>query len=275
MGSLSRTVGRGTLRDIGLVCLADAVVGVSFGAVSVAGGLPAWVPIALSLLVFAGGSQIAMVGIVLAGGGAFAAAASGLVLNTRLLPYGLAVADVLGGNRWLRLIGAHLVTDESTAFALRQSDPARRRAVFWACGLGLFATWNGAVVLGALVVGAFGDTNALGLDAAFPAVLLALVLPSLSGDRGLATAAVLGAALAVAATPLLPAGLPLVLALAAVALIARRVPRAAAEPPDPAAADPAGGDLAGSDTALSDAALSDTASPDPASDLLVPAETDR
>lgn len=251
--SLLQSLGRGTLRDIGLVCLADGVVAISFGAVSVAGGLPAWVPIALSLLVFAGGAQIAMVGIVLAGGGAFAAAISGLVLNTRMLPYGLAVADVLEGNRWLRLLGAHLVTDESTAFALRHSERPRRRATFWACGLALFVSWNGAVVLGALVVGSLGNTNALGLDAAFPAVLLALVLPTLPGDRSLTTAAVTGAVLAVAATPLLPAGVPLLLSLAAVALLFRRAPADGSHPENPAEA----------------------ASSDPASDLLVPAETDR
>ncbi|HEY3871851.1 MAG TPA: AzlC family ABC transporter permease [Actinocrinis sp.] len=260
-GSLHRLLGRGTLRDIGLVCLADGVVGLSFGAVAVAGGLPAWVPIALSLLVFAGGSQIAMVGIVLAGGGAFAAALSGLVLNTRLMPYGLAVADVLGGNRWLRLLGAHLVTDESTAFALRHSERPRRRAVFWACGLALFASWNGAVALGALLVGSLGNGDALGLDTAFPAVLLALVLPALSGDRALSTAAVTGAALAVATTPLLPAGVPLLLALAAVALLVRRAPTGGTHPDNPSG--PASGPA-------------DAVSPDPASDLLlVTAETDR
>src|ERR1700734_647216 len=84
------------VRDVGLVCLADGIVGLSFGAASVAGGLPWWVPVALSVLVFAGGSQIAAVGVVLAGGSPFAAVAAGAVLNTRLFPYGLAVADVVG-----------------------------------------------------------------------------------------------------------------------------------------------------------------------------------
>src|SRR5580693_10329188 len=83
-------------RDVALVCLADGLVGLSFGATSVAGGLPWWVPVALSVLVFAGGSQIAAVGVVLAGGAPFAAVAAGAVLNTRLFPYGLAVADVVG-----------------------------------------------------------------------------------------------------------------------------------------------------------------------------------
>src|ERR1700733_9783932 len=95
MRSLWRTAAPGLLRDVGLGCLAGGGVGGSFGAASVAGGLPWWVPVALSLLVFAGGSQIAAVGVVLAGGSPLAAVAAGAVLNTRLFPYGLAVADVV------------------------------------------------------------------------------------------------------------------------------------------------------------------------------------
>ena len=96
-GSTSASSRGSTLpRDVALVCLADGLVGLSFGATAVAGGLPWWVPVAMSLLVFAGGSQIAAVGVVLAGGSPFAAVAAGAVLNTRLFPYGLAVADVVG-----------------------------------------------------------------------------------------------------------------------------------------------------------------------------------
>src|ERR1700689_5841719 len=81
--------------DAAPVCLADGLVGLSLGATAVAGGLPWWVPVAMSLLVFAGGSQIAAVGVVLAGGSPFAAVAAGGVLNTRMVPYGLAVAGLL------------------------------------------------------------------------------------------------------------------------------------------------------------------------------------
>ncbi|MET8543348.1 AzlC family ABC transporter permease [Kitasatospora sp. NPDC004799] len=213
MRSLLRTLERATLRDIALVCLADALVGASFGAISVSGGLPLWVPIALSVLVFAGGSQFAAVGVVLSGGGALAAVATGLVLNARLLPFGFTVADVLDGPWWWRrLVGAQLLTDETAAFALQQSEPRRRRAVYWLCGIALFVVWNVSVLLGALAGGLIGDTDALGLDAAFPAVLLALVLPSLA-DRRTRTAAVVGAVVAVAATPFVPSGLPVLLAL--------------------------------------------------------------
>ena len=80
--------------------------------------------------------------------------------------------------RWpARLAGSHLLVDESVAFALAQRDPARRRAAFLpAAGCcswpGTSAPWAG--VLGGKTV---GDPGALGLDAASPVVLLALVLP--------------------------------------------------------------------------------------------------
>jgi len=248
MRSLWRTAEPALLRDVALVCLADALVGAAFGATAVAGGLPWWVPVAMSLLVFAGGSQIAAVGVVLSGGSPLAAVAAGAVLNTRLLPYGLAVADVMGpaeadrptaggpvgtgsagaggggtggGRWWTRLAGAHVVTDESVAFALRQADPAARRAAFWACGVALFVAWNVAVVLGVLAGSVIKDTNAFGLDATFPAVLIALALPALSsGSTRLAAGA--GAVIAVALTPVLPAGLPVLAALGGLATGWRR-----------------------------------------------------
>jgi predicted branched-subunit amino acid permease len=236
-----RTASPALLRDVGLVCLADAIVGVSFGATSVAGGLAWWVPVALSVLVFAGGSQIAAVGVVLAGGSPLAAVLAGAVLNTRLLPYGFAVADVVGSpdvagdasvagdagpagargghrgrllaGRWLRrLAGTHVITDESVAFTLRHSDPARRRSAFWACGVGLFVIWNLSVLLGVDLGSTVRDTNAFGLDATFPAVMLALALPTLT-SRSIRIAAGAGAVIAVALTPVLPAGLPLLAAL--------------------------------------------------------------
>jgi predicted branched-subunit amino acid permease len=240
--------GSGLARDVALVCLADGLVGLSFGATAVAGGLPWWVPVALSLLVFAGGSQIAAVGVVLAGGSPFAAVAAGAVLNTRLFPYGLAVADVVGPpqaagpdragpvgagservgpdrhgragpavRRWLiRLVGAQVITDESVAFALRQTDPTRRRAAFWTCGVSLFGAWNVAVLLGVLAGSEIRNTDAFGLDATFPAVLIALALPALAELRTRVSAGA-GAVIAVALTPVLPAGLPVLAALAGLA----------------------------------------------------------
>lgn len=208
------TVRRALVRDSSLVWLAGGVVGVSFGAISVAGGLPVWVPVVMSVLVYAGSAQFSAVGVLLAGGGPVAAAATGLLLNTRTAAFGLAVADLLGPGRAARLLGAHLVTDETVAFALAQPDPERRRAAFWISGLGLFAVWNAGVLVGALAGGALGDTAAYGLDAAFPAVLVALVLPALREDARLRRSAALGAALALALTPAVPPGAPVLAALA-------------------------------------------------------------
>src|ERR1700722_3698349 len=222
-----RTASPALLRDVGLVCLADGIVAVSFGATCVGGGLAWWVPVALSVLVFAGGAQIAAVGVVLAGGSPVAAVLAGAVLNTRLLPYGFAVADVVGpagfaatgggcaaaGRRWLaRLLGTHVITDESVAFALRQDSAERRRSAFWACGVALFALWNVSVLLGVALGSSVRNTNAFGLDATFPAVMLALALPTLT-SRPTRLAAGTGAVIAVALTPVLPAGLPLLAAL--------------------------------------------------------------
>jgi 4-azaleucine resistance transporter AzlC len=215
MCSLHRT---SLVRDSSLVWLAGGVVGVSFGAVSVAGGLPVWVPVAMSVLVYAGSAQFSAVGVLLAGGGPLAAATTGLLLNTRTAAFSLAVAGILGPGRAARFLGAHLVTDETVAFALAQPDPARRRAAFWISGLGLFAVWNAGVLIGALAGSALGDPAAYGLDAAFPAVLVALVLPALRGDASVRWSAGLGALLALAATPAVPAGIPVLLALGGLAL---------------------------------------------------------
>jgi 4-azaleucine resistance transporter AzlC len=225
MRSIWRTLDRGLARDIGLVCLADCLVGVSYGAIAVSSGFPFWLPMLMSLLVFAGASQFMFVGIVAAGGNPFAAVLAGLLANARHLPFGFAIGDVLG-KRWsARLAGSHLMIDESVAFALAQREADRRRAAYWACGIGLFACWNLGVVAGAFAGSVISDTDVFGLDAAFPAVLLALVLPSFR-DRASRLPVLVGVVVALAATPFLPAGLPVLLALAGVvAGVAAKEPR--------------------------------------------------
>ncbi|GAA1107922.1 AzlC family ABC transporter permease [Kribbella jejuensis] len=198
-------------RDIALVCLADGVVGLSYGAISVGGGLPLWVPILLSIVVFAGASQFLFVGIVAAGGSPIAAMVAGLLVNTRHIPFGLAVSDVIGRG-WKRWPGSHVMTDENVAFAMGQDELERQRAAYWAGGIGIFVCWNIGVVIGGLAGSVITDTDVFGLDAAFPAVLMALVLPSLR-DRRTRTAALVGVVIALVATPFLPAGLPVLLAL--------------------------------------------------------------
>jgi predicted branched-subunit amino acid permease len=240
MRSLYRTLERSLVRDLVLVSLANGVVGASFGAIAVAGGQPAWVALLMSPLVFAGGAQFAALGVVLSGGTAVAAVVAGLVLNLRLLPFGLAVTDVLAVSWPKRLLGSHLIFDESVAFVMTQQGLSRRRAVFAVFGVLMYLTWNLGTVIGVLAGQVIGDPNALGLDAAAPTILLALVLPVLrdpgSGSYAL-RASLVGAAIALLATPVLPAGLPVLLALLGVLVAVSHQPRPAgpaSEEADPA-----------------------------------------
>lgn len=220
MRTIWRTADRALLRDVSALVAAATIIGVSFGAIAVAAGLPGWVVIATSLLVFAGGSQFVAVGM-LAAGSPIGAALGGLLLNARHLPFGFTVAEVVG-RRWpARLLGGHLMIDESVAFALAQRDPQRRRAAYWLTGGALFLGWNIGTGLGVVLGTAAGDPAALGLDAAFPAGLLALVLPSLRDPVARRTA-VVGAVVAVLMTPLLPPGLPVLVALVGLVAALRR-----------------------------------------------------
>jgi 4-azaleucine resistance transporter AzlC len=215
MRSMSRTAlaADPMVRDVGALCAAAVVVGLSFGAIATAAGLPLSQIMVMSAFVYAGGAQFLAVGLVSAGGTALAIVLAGLLLNARHLPFGLAIGnETLGEARWRRIVGSHILTDESVAFALAQDDAVRRRRAFWLTGAALYVTWNISSTVGAIAGSALGDPDTYGIDAAFPAALLALTLPSLK-DKVSVRVAVAGAAIALAATPLLPAGVPVLLAL--------------------------------------------------------------
>ncbi|MFI9720054.1 AzlC family ABC transporter permease [Streptomyces sp. NPDC052396] len=212
MRSLWNTLDRQLRRDIGAVGLAIGVVGASFGAIAVTSGQSPWVPLTMSATVFAGGAQFTMLGIAAGGGTTAAAVLAGLILNARLLVFGLSVADVLQTSWRARLLGSHLLVDQAAAFAQAQRDPHRRRAAYLLCGALLYLTWNLGTLVGVLAGRVVGDPRALGLDAAEPMVFLALVLPALR-EATARRCALTGAALALAAVPFLPAGLPVLLGL--------------------------------------------------------------
>jgi 4-azaleucine resistance transporter AzlC len=233
MRSIWRTLDVAMRRDVLAIVLAIGVVGVSFGAIAVTSGLAWWMPSLLSVLVFAGSSQFMVVGAIAAGGGLVAAVLGALLLNVRHLPFGLAVGDIMGRGLVARLFGSHLLIDESVAFAMAQKDPAQSRAVFWTLGTAAFVVWNLGTLAGAFAGQGITDADAFGLDAAFPAALLALVLPALRGAPRTRNAALLGAAVALATTPFLPAGLPVLLALVGlVVLTPAPAPAPAPEPGD-------------------------------------------
>jgi 4-azaleucine resistance transporter AzlC len=206
---------RAVVRDGILVGVATGTYGVSFGAVSVASGLSVWQTCALSLLMFTGASQFALVGVLGAGGSAGFGALAALLLGTRNTLYGLKVAPMIGLPRARRAAAAHLLIDESTAMTVTRTTREHARAGFWSTGLAVFVFWNTATLVGA-VAGAGLDPRTYGLDAAVGAAFLGLLWPRLTSGRT-RVAAVLGALVALALVTVTPAGVP-VLAAATVAL---------------------------------------------------------
>lgn len=216
---------------------ATGAYGVSFGAIAVASGLSVAQACVLSLLVFTGASQFALVGVVASGGAPLSGAATALLLGSRNTLYGLKLAGLLRLSGARRLVAAHLVIDESTAMALKPKDPRNAALGFFATGLAVFVLWNLATFAGALAGNAFGDPRAYGLDAAVPAAFLALLWPRLTTPLTRLTA-LAAAGLALGLVPLLQPGLPII-AAAGVAVLAGMRP---ATPEDGRAAESSAAD---------------------------------
>jgi 4-azaleucine resistance transporter AzlC len=202
-------------RAAAIFAATSGIIGVSFGVLARTGGVSLPMTCVMSLVVFAGGAQFLAIATIASGGTPLAAVIGGIVLNARHLPYGLAVAPFLRGPLWKRALSSQVVLDESTALALAQPTPELGRVAFYACGSMLFVAWNLGTLAGALAGGAIADPSALGLDAAFPASMLALLAPLLR-QRDVRAAALAGAAIALAATPFTAPGVPILLAAAGV-----------------------------------------------------------
>ncbi|MFD7665395.1 AzlC family ABC transporter permease [Streptomyces sp. NPDC059788] len=207
------------VRDALGVGVAVGLSGFAFGVTAAGAGLTVLQACALSLLVFTGASQFALVGALAAGGNPLTAAAGAFFLGTRNAFYGLRLSGLLGYRTAVRPFAAHWVIDETSAVALAQPDRRGARLGFVVTGLTMYALWNLTTLVGAMGAEALGDTEAWGLDAAGPAVFVALLAPMLkpAAERAVAGLAVV---LLLVALPLLPAGVPvLVAALAAPAVL--------------------------------------------------------
>ena len=209
---------RAIVRDSLAVGLATGAYGVSFGAVSVAAGLSVLQTCALSLLMFTGASQFALVGVVAAGGAPLSGTVTALLLGTRNTLYGLRMAPLLQLHGVRRVAAAHLLIDESTAMSVNRQTRSEARLGFVATGLSVLVLWNAATLAGAVAGNALGDPRRYGLDAAVGGAFLALLWPRLQ-DRRNRVVGVLAVAVALGMVPVTAAGVP-VLAAAGVALLA-------------------------------------------------------
>lgn len=223
-----RSARRAVVRNSLGVGIATGLYGVSFGAVSVAGGLSVLQTCALSLVMFTGASQFAFVGVVAAGGALLSGALTALMLGTRNTLYGLKLAPLLGFRGWQRPLAAQVVIDESTAMSVTRGSRELARAGFVSTGVSVFVLWNLFTLVGAVAGNLIGDPRTYGLDAAVGGAFLALLWPRLSDTRN-RLIAVCGAAVALGAVPITAAGVP-VLVAGGVALLAGVLSRGASDP---------------------------------------------
>jgi predicted branched-subunit amino acid permease len=199
------------------IAIATGLYGASFGALSVASGLTIGQTIALSLLMFTGGSQFAFIGVVAGGGTGAAAFSAAALLGVRNAVYGMQMNRTMRPRRWQRWVAAQVTIDESTATAVGQVDADEQRRGFWAAGLGIFVLWNVFTALGAWVGDSLGDPRQWGLDGAAVAAFLGLLWPRLSAREPVALA-VACALVTVSVVPIVPSSVPILVAAFVAAL---------------------------------------------------------
>jgi len=196
--------------------------GISFGVLARASGMGTIAPVVMSATTFAGSAQFAAVSVLGAGGGVAAAVAAALLLNARYAPIGVSVAPYLTGPWWSRFLHGQLIVDESWAIAA-EGEGRFNTKVLVGAGLTIYVAWLLGTALGVAFGDLIGDPARLGLDAAFPALFLALLVPQLNSKLA-RQAAILGAAIALVLTPFTPAGVPIVAASVACLLGLRAAP---------------------------------------------------
>jgi 4-azaleucine resistance transporter AzlC len=203
---------RDGVRAVAPLGIAVVGFGVAFGVLARAAGMGTLAPIVMSMTTFAGSAQFAASSILGAAGGVTSAIAAAVLLNARYAPISISVAGLFRGPRLRRLLESQLIVDESWALAARGGRFDRR--ILLGAGLLLYVSWVIGTAVGALAGDALGDPKDFGLDGAFPALFLALLVPQLRTSRA-AVAALCGAAVAFALIPVTPPGTPIVVASAA------------------------------------------------------------
>lgn len=191
------------------VAFTVGLYGAAFGAAGVTAGFTILQTCLLSILLFSGASQFAVVGIMGAGGSAISAIATATLLGFRNALYGLQMAPILKVTGLKRILSAQITIDESTAVSTLQENDVDRKRGFYLTGIGVYVFWNLFTYLGALGASAIGDPSVWGLDAAVPAAFCGLVWPRLKDKKQFLISA-LAIVLALSLTPMTAAGIPII-----------------------------------------------------------------
>jgi 4-azaleucine resistance transporter AzlC len=188
--------------------VAAGLFALSFGVLARTSGMGWAAPLVMSATTFGGSAQFAVVSVLAGGGSALAAIVAAVMLNARYAPIGISIASAFRGSVPKRVVQSQLIVDESWAVSVRRKGGFDLQ-VFLGAGLLLYLFWIAGTVAGLLLGDVVGDPNSLGIDAAFPALFLALLVPQLHG-RLHVSAALLGAGVALVLVPFTPAGIPIV-----------------------------------------------------------------
>jgi branched chain amino acid efflux pump len=191
------------------IAIAVVAFGASFGILARDAGMGVVAPIVMSVTTFAGSAQFAVASVLDSGGAIAAAIVAAVLLNLRYLAIGVSVAPALRGSAARRIVEAQLSVDESWAVSQRDGRVDRGRLL--GAGTVLMVAWTSGTVVGVLGGSALGDPADYGLDAMFPALFLALLVGQIDGPRT-RVSALAGGLIALALTPVLPPGLPIVAA---------------------------------------------------------------
>lgn len=201
------------IRNALSIGIAVATYGVSFGALGTTSGLTVAQTCALSILMFTGGSQFALVSTLASGGTGLSGAMAAILLGTRNTAYSMRMNPLINATGPLKFLASHLTIDESTAMGLAQNEKSfsgrATKLAFWSTGLSVFVLWNLATLIGALAATSIGDPKTLGLDAAIGAGLFALVYPQIQNRRQLSIA-LGGALVALTLASFVTPGIPII-----------------------------------------------------------------
>ena len=220
MSDVSRRSAQRRIRNRALaIGLSVTPFGLSFGAVSVEAHLSLVQVCLLSLVLFSGASQFALVSIIGAGGSYLSAVGTALLLGVRNGLYGARINSLLHPAGWRRLVMAEVTIDESTAMAVSEAPSGNAARAFWTTAVSVYVLWNASTIIGALVGNALGSPAATGLDVAGPAAFIALLAPRLTSMR-MRLVALGSGAIALVTVPIVPVGAPILIGgLTAVAML--------------------------------------------------------
>ena len=184
--------------------------------------------IGAALLVNAATTELAYIAVRDAGGTQVAAVLAGWVVASRFGLLAVSLGARLQVGRLHRLVAASQAFDPNVGLAVQQRTPAMVVRVFWRVTVAMHTGWYLGIVVGVFLGNVIGDADRLGLDAVFPAALLAII-GNLLRQRPGVVAAVVGGLLCLVLIPIAPAGVPIIVSIvgAFVALRVAEAPRRA------------------------------------------------